>query len=469
VPGGKDRARSQQSVTGRAAETVSDETASDQTVAASLRESLLCAQATGLWCVAAEQLQEAPMAEARVVITGIGAVTPVGNDREATWQALLAGRSGVGQITAFDATGLATTIAAQVKDFDPTTVLTGKRLRRSARFTQFAVAAAREAVADAGLGIDAGNSDRVGVVINAAVAGFDTIEAATRALPKRPGPYFVASSLTNMPACEVAIDLGVHGPVTASALACASGVYAMVEARRLLLSGEADAVICGGTDAAITEVIFAGLSTMGALSKRNDDPAGASRPFDADRDGFVFGEGAVIMVLETAEHAARRGARTYAAVAGGALTADAFHVSAPSPEGAYAAAAIDRALVNAGLTAERVDYVCAHGTSTKANDRTETMAIRSVFGATAERVAISSPKSMVGHLIGAAGALGAMVAVLAIRDGVVPPTINLTTPDPECDLDYVPNVARRLPVRVATANAFGFGGQKCVAVFTATD
>jgi 3-oxoacyl-[acyl-carrier-protein] synthase II len=415
-------------------------------------------------------MQEASMAETRVVITGIGAVTPVGNDRETTWQALLAGRSGAGQITAFDATGMATTIAAEVKGFDPATVLEGKRLRRSARFTQFAVAAAREAVADAGLVVDAGNSDRVGVVINAALAGFDTIEAAARALPKRPGPYFVASSLTNMPACEVAIDLGVHGPVTASALACASGVYALVEARRLLLSGEADAVICGGTDAAITEVVFAGLSTMGALSKRNDDPAGASRPFDADRDGFVFGEGSVIMVLETAAHAAARGARSYAAVAGGALTADAFHVSAPQPEGLYAAAAITRALGNAGMPPERVDYICAHGTSTKANDRTETMAIRSAFGATAAgRVAVSSPKSMVGHLIGAAGALGAMVAILAIRDGVVPPTVNLTTPDPECDLDYVPNVARRLPVRVATTNAFGFGGQNCVAVFTATD
>jgi 3-oxoacyl-[acyl-carrier-protein] synthase II len=313
------------------------------------------------------------------------------------------------------------------------------------------------------------DGDRTGVVINAAVAGFDTIEAATKGLPKRPGPYFVASSLTNMPACEVAIDLGVHGPVTASALACASGVYALVEAARLLRSGEADVVICGGTDAGITEVIFAGLSAMGAMSKRNDDPAGASRPFDAGRDGFVFGEGAVVMVLETAGHAARRGARPYAALAGGALTADAFHVSAPNPDGTYAAAAISRALANAAMKAEQIDYVCAHGTGTKANDRTETAAIRTAFGTAADRVAVSSPKSMVGHMIGAAGALGAMTAILAIRDGIVPPTINLTTPDPECDLDYVPGVARRRPVRAATANAFGFGGQNCVAVFTALD
>lgn len=408
----------------------------------------------------------------RVVITGIGAVTPVGLDRETTWQALLEGRSGVTAITAFDASRLPVKVAAQVTGFDPRTILEGKRLRRSARFTQFAVAAAREAVLDAELTIDPADSGRVGVVINAAVAGFDTIEGATRLIvegdTRKLSPYFVASSLTNMPACEVAIDLGVHGPVTASALACASGNYALLEARRLLLAGEADVVICGGTDAAITESIFTGLSTMGALSK-NEDPATASRPFDAERDGFVFGEGSVVFVLETAEHAARRGARVYAALAGGALTADAFHVSAPEPSGAYATAAIERALANAGMKAEQIDYICAHGTSTRANDRTESAAIQASFGPAAGRVAVSSPKSMVGHMIGAAGALGAMVSVLAIRDGIVPPTINLTTPDPECDLDYVPNVARRLPVRAATANAFGFGGQNCVAVFVADE
>lgn len=417
-----------------------------------------------------------------LVITGIGAVTPVGLDRESTWAALLAGRSGAGPITAFDASALPTRIAAEVTGFDPASVLQGKRLRRSARFTQFAVAAAREAIADAGLAAaeetDAGRAagpggtpldpERTGVVVNAAVAGFDTIEGAALTMhDKRLSPYFVASSLTNMPACEVAIDLGVHGPVTASALACASGNYALVEAARLIRAGEADVVVCGGTDAGITEVLLAGLSSMGALSKRNDDPAAASRPFDADRDGFLFGEGAVVMVLESRGHARRRGARIHAGLAGGALTADAFHVSAPSPGGTYAAAAITRALANAGIAPSEVDYVSAHGTSTKANDRTETMAIHTAYGESAAGLAVSSPKSMVGHLIGAAGALGAMVAVLAIRDGVVPPTINLTTPDPECDLDYVPNVARRRPVRAATANAFGFGGQNCVAVFVA--
>ncbi|WP_230207686.1 beta-ketoacyl synthase [Microlunatus sp. Gsoil 973] len=422
-----------------------------------------------------------------VVITGFGAVTPVGNDRESTWRALVAGTSGVAQITQFDSSDFAVHIAAEVKGFDPAGVVTGKRLRRSTRFTQLAVTAAREAALDAGLigpeadvprderdrvdladGIDA---QRVGVVINAAVAGFDTIEHATRQLlgdqPGRISPYFVSSSLTNMPACEVAIDLGLHGPVTASALACASGVYAFLEARRLILAGEADVVVCGGTDAAITPAMFAGLQAMGALSKYDGDPAKASRPFDADRDGFVFGEGAVVAVLESAEHAARRGVKPYASVAGGALTADAFHVSAPEPTGTYAANSISAALRNAGVKPDEVDYVAAHGTSTKANDRTETAALHQAYGESAGKLAISSPKSMVGHLIGAAGALGAMASVLAIRDQVVPPTINLDTPDPDCDLDYVPNVARRMPVGITATNAFGFGGQNCVAVFSA--
>jgi 3-oxoacyl-[acyl-carrier-protein] synthase II len=285
-------------------------------------------------------------------------------------------------------------------------------------------------------------------------------------VPSPPGAYFVPSSLTNMPACEVAIDLGVHGPVNASALACASGAYALLDARRLILSGEADVVVCGGTDAAITPAMFAGLVSMGAMSERNDDPAGASRPFSADRDGFVFGEGAVVMVLESAEHARRRGAAHYAVVAGGALTSDAFHVSAPGPGATYAAAAISQAVCRTGMRPEDVDYICAHGTSTKANDSAETLAIRSALGEAADRVAVSAPKSMLGHLIGAAGALGAMVCAMAIREQIVPPTINLHHPDPECDLDFVPHQAREMPVRTALTNAFGFGGQNCVAVFT---
>lgn len=406
----------------------------------------------------------------QVVVTGFGAVTPVGNDRESTWQALVKGVSGVDTITAFDPSGLPTQIAAEVKGFDPAALLDTKRLRRSARFSQLAIAAGREAVADAGLVLDDGLKARTGVVVNLAVAGMGEVEAATRQItgpdPGRLSPYYVSSVILNMAACEVAIDLGVHGPVTASALACASGIYAFLEGRRLIASGEADVVICGGTDSSITPVMFAGLSSMGALSRRNDDPARASRPFDADRDGFVYGEGAVLAVLESAEHARARGARVYATMAGGALTCDAFHVSAPEPSATYTAEAIRLALQRSGHGPGDIDYICAHGTSTRANDRTETAAIKAVFGAHAGDVAISSPKSMVGHLIGAAGSLSAMVSVLAMRDGVAPPTINLDTPDPECDLDYVPNVARPMAVDVAMVNAFGFGGQNVVAVFT---
>jgi 3-oxoacyl-[acyl-carrier-protein] synthase II len=410
------------------------------------------------------------MVSGDVVITGIGAITPLGLDRDSTWHALLAGKSGIGTLTAFDASDLPTRIAGEVRGFDPAEHFTPKRARRMARFSQFAVAATREAVADARLTINERNADRVGVVVNAAVAGFDTVEAATRQLlapvPSAPGAHFVPSSLTNMPACEIAIDLGAHGPVNASALACASGTYALLDARRLILSGEADVVICGGTDAAITPVMFAGLVSMGAMSERNDDPAGASRPFSVDRDGFVFGEGAVIVVLESAEHASRRGAPHYAVLAGGALTSDAFHVSAPGPGGVQAAAAIRQAIGRSRVRPEDVDYISAHGTSTKANDRMETAAIRSALGGAADRVAVSAPKSMLGHLIGAAGALGAMVCAMAIREQIVPPTINLHEPDPECDLDYVPHQARKMPVRTALTNAFGFGGQNCVAVFT---
>ncbi|MEU6443434.1 beta-ketoacyl-ACP synthase II [Streptomyces sp. NPDC047046] len=408
----------------------------------------------------------------QVVVTGFGALTPVGNDRESTWQALLAGKSGIAPITAFDAAGLPTTIAGEVKGFDPSALLDRKRERRSARFSQLAIAAAREAVADASLtvggeGVDAG---RVGVVLNNAVAGMDGIERAVdqmHADPRTISPYFVSSVIPNMPACEVAIDLGVRGPVTASALACASGVYALLEARRLILADEADVVLAGGTDSAITRVMFQGLSNMGALSKRNDEPERASRPFDADRDGFVFGEGAVVCVLESAEHAAARGARPYAEVAGGALTSDAFHVSAPDPSGAGAVSAMRQALERTGTAASDVDYICAHGTSTRINDLTESKAIHEVYGNSAYDLLVSSPKSMVGHLIGAAGALSAMVAALAIRDGVVPPTINLDQPGEECDLDYVPHTARKADVRAAAVNAFGFGGQNCVAVLRA--
>jgi 3-oxoacyl-[acyl-carrier-protein] synthase II len=404
------------------------------------------------------------------VITGIGALTPLARNAPETWQRLVKGESGVGAISSFDASTLPVRIAGEVRGFDPNRLLGTKRARRSARFSQLAVVAAREAVADADLRIE-GARERIGVVINTAVAGVPETQANVEALisegPKAVSPYYVPSTIPNMPACEVAIDLGVHGPVSASALACASGNAALLEARRLILADEADVVIAGGTDAGISPAMFAGVAMMGPLSERNDEPEQASRPFDADRDGFVFGEGAVLLVVESAAHARGRRARSYGFVAGGSLTADAFHISAPEPSGMHAARAIRLALERSETSPEEVDYICAHGTGTRANDVVETRAIRTVFGAAADDVAISSPKSMVGHLIAAAGSLSAMVCLLAIRDGILPPTINLERPDPECDLDYVPLHARQATVQTAVVNAFGFGGQNCVVVLRA--
>jgi 3-oxoacyl-[acyl-carrier-protein] synthase II len=406
------------------------------------------------------------------VITGIGAITPLGASAPETWHGLVQGRSGVVPIESFDARQLPVRIAGEIRGFDAEAHLGAKRGRRAARFSQLAVVAAREAVADAGFD-PAGESERTAVIVNSACAGTPETERNVRALvdggPRDVSPYFVPSTILNMAACEVSIDLGVHGPVNASALACASGTAALLEARRLILAGDADVVVAGGTDAAINEAMFAGLSVMGPLSERNDAPEQASRPFDADRDGFVFGEGAVVCVVESAAHARARGATAYGTVAGGALTADAFHMSAPEPSGVHAARAISLALQSAGVEPAELDYVCAHGTATRANDASETRAMHLALGEAAPRVPASSPKSMVGHLIGAAGALSAMTCLLAIRDGVLPPTINLETPDPACDLDYVPLHARRAAVRVAAANAFGFGGQNCVIVMRAVD
>ncbi|MGH8111430.1 MAG: beta-ketoacyl-ACP synthase II [Rhodanobacteraceae bacterium] len=405
-----------------------------------------------------------------IVITGLGAITPLGNDWKDTWAALVTGRSGVASITHFDASAFPTTIAAEVKGFHPDDHFDVKELNRSSRTSQLAVVAAREAVADAGLDPRLDELD-AGVVLNCAVSGFAEIQNATEVLHaeglRRVSPTFVAASIANMPACEVAIHLGAHGPVNASALACASGLYALVQASALLRNGEADVMIAGGADAAITPTMFAGLSAMRALSRNNSDPAGASRPFDADRDGFVFGEGAVVFVLERKAHARARGARIYAEILGGALTCDAFHIVAPERSGTWAARAISRALEKSRLDPASVDYVCAHGTSTRANDRMETVAIKRALGDVATRVPVSAPKSMTGHLIGAAGALGGLVCALSIHEGVIPPTINYRTPDPECNLDYVPGDAREQHVRHAITNAFGFGGQNCVAVFGA--
>jgi 3-oxoacyl-[acyl-carrier-protein] synthase II len=405
----------------------------------------------------------------RAVVTGLGAVTPIGNDVEAFWRNLTGGVSGVAPITLFDASDQEVRIAAEVKGFEPRDWMDFKQARRMSRFSQLAVAAARQAIDHSGLEIGEQNRADVAVVVNTGGGGLQEVAAGEVTLlqkgPDRVSPFMVPMMSPSMAACQISIQNDIRGPVITSVAACAAGVQAFVDAPRLIAHGDADVVIAGGTESAIMPVSFAALANMGALSKRNDDPAGASRPFDANRDGFVFGEAAVVLVLEAAEHAEARGAQVLAEVAGGALTADAFHISAPEPSGSGATLAIQRALRDAGLEPEQVDYIVAHGTSTPLNDATETRAIRAAFGPHADRLAVSSNKSMVGHTLGAAGAISALAAVLALRDGVLPPTINQETPDPDCDLDYVPNVARRQSVETVLVNGFGFGGQNAVAAF----
>ena len=405
----------------------------------------------------------------RAVVTGVGAVTPIGNDAATYWRNLVAGVSGVARISAYDASAEEVQIAAEVKDFDPRDFIDFKAARRMSRFSQLAVAAAAQAIADAGLQVTDANRNEIAVVVNTGGGGIGEVALGERVFQaqggKRVSPFMVPMLSPSMAACQISIQNHLGGPVVTSVAACASGVQAFIEAQRMIEHGDADVVIAGGTESAILPVAFAALANMGALSKRNDEPERASRPFDADRDGFVFGEGAAVMVVESAEHAARRGATILAEIAGGGLTADAFHISAPEPSGSGAARAMTRALRDAGMQPGEIDYVAAHGTSTQLNDATETKAIRAAFGDHADRLAVSSNKSMIGHTLGAAGAMSAVAAVLAIRDGVIPPTINHQTPDPDCDLDYVPNVARQATVNAAMVNGFGFGGQNAVAIF----
>jgi len=405
----------------------------------------------------------------RAVVTGLGAVTPIGNDVATFWSNLLAGVSGVGPITQFDASGEEVRIAAEVKGFNPRDWIDFKQARRMSRFAQLAVAAARQAIDDAKLEIGDHNRDDIAVVVNTGAGGVGEVASGQRTFMEQGGsrvsPFMVPMLSPSMAAAQISIQNGIRGPVITSVAACASGVQAFIEAQRMIEHGDVDVVIAGGTEASILPVAFAALANMGALSKRNDEPEKASRPFDADRDGFVFGEAAAVLVVEAAEHAEARGAPILAEIAGGALTGDAFHISAPDPSGYGATLAMQRALRDAHLEMESVDHVVAHGTSTPLNDATETKAIRAAFGAHADRLTVSSNKSMIGHTLGAAGAVSGLAAVLAIRDGVVPPTINYETPDPACDLDYVPNEARHTTVNVAISNGFGFGGQNAVSVF----
>jgi 3-oxoacyl-[acyl-carrier-protein] synthase II len=405
----------------------------------------------------------------RVVVTGVGAITPLGIGRDAFWSGLTEGRSGVREIQNFDNSGLEVKIAGEVPDFRAKDFMDFKAARRMDRFSQFGVAAAREAIEHAGLEITDENRDRIGIMINTGGGGIPTIENEVTVMAKSGGkrvsPFLIPLFAPNMASCQVAIQFNIHGPTVTSVAACAAGVQAFVDAVHMIERGDADVVITGGTEGGITPVAIASLTNMGALSRRNDDPQRASRPFDTARDGFVFSEGAAVVILESEEHAARRGSNVLCQASGGAYTSDAFHITAPDPNGRGATTAMKRALQRAELDPTDVDYVAAHATATQIGDIAETTSIKNVFGDHAYKLSISANKSMLGHLLGGAGAVSSLACILAIRDNIVPPTINLDNQDPQCDLDYTPNVARKAEIKTALANGFGFGGQNAVTVF----
>ncbi|HSM58873.1 MAG TPA: beta-ketoacyl-ACP synthase II [Candidatus Sulfomarinibacteraceae bacterium] len=406
--------------------------------------------------------------ERRVVVTGLGTYNPLGNDVAQTWAAITAGKSGIGPITHFDASELKTRFAGEVREFDPVAHFGRKEARRMERVAQLSLAAANQALADAQLESEAVDRDRVGVVLGSGVGALGTIvenhESVQERGINRVSPFFMPMMLPDTPAATISIAHGFRGPNMAIATACASGNNAIGEAAQVIKRGSAEAMLAGGAEACIIPMALAAFSVMGALSTRNGEPARASRPFDSERDGFVASEGAAVLVLEELEHARARGATIYAEVLGYGTSADAFHVSMPAEDGGGAVLAIQRALDDAGLAAADVDYINAHGTSTPLNDKSETMAIKRVFGEKAYDVPVSSTKSMHGHLLGAAGALEAIICVQALQNEVLPPTINYETPDPECDLDYVPNEARPAPVAVTMSNGFGLGGHNACLV-----
>ena len=406
-----------------------------------------------------------PQMTRRVVITGIGLVTPLGNDTASTWAALCAGKSGIGPITRFDASRHDVRIAGEVKDFDPLTVMDRKLARRTDRFTHFAIATATEALADAKLEI-APIADEVGVLIGSGSGGLWTLEEGFHQIFERPpnrfNPFFITMMPSDMAGANISMLLGARGHNYATVSACATGAHAIGEAAEVIKRGDADVMIAGGTEAGVTPMTIAAFASMHALSTRNDDPEGASRPFDATRDGFVSGEGAGVLILEEMEFARARGAHMYAEVVGYAATADAHHITDPAPGGEGLARAIRRTLAKAKIAPEEVDYINAHGTSTAPNDRNETAAVHAVFGEYARNVPISSTKSMTGHLMGAAGGIELAFTALALEHGILPPTINYRTPDPDCDLDYVPNEARHTPIKVALSESMGFGGHNAV-------
>jgi 3-oxoacyl-[acyl-carrier-protein] synthase II len=405
----------------------------------------------------------------RVVVTGVGAITPIGNTPAQYWEGLISGRNGIGEITLFDASHHDCRIAGEVKNFDPHEYMDRKEAKRMDRFSQFGVSAAKQALADAQLVINDLNAEQIGVIIGSGVGGIKVMEDQQTIYlnrgPDRCSPFMIPMMIANMAAGLTAIHTGAKGPNSCSVTACAAGSNAIGEAFRLIQGGYAQAMICGGCEAAITPLSFAGFSAARTLSTRNDDPAHASRPFDKDRDGFVMGEGAGVLILEELQHALSRRAKIYAEIVGYGMTCDAYHMTSPVPGGEGAARAIQLAMKDAGLTPDQITYINAHGTSTPVNDPTETAAMKKALGDYAYKIAISSTKSMTGHLLGGSGGIEAVATVLAIANHQIPPTINLENPDPECDLDYVAHTSRAANIDVALSNSFGFGGHNVTLAF----
>jgi len=405
----------------------------------------------------------------RVVVTGVGLLTPLGIGTEPSWEAIRAGRSGIARITQFDPADFSCQIAGEVKGFDPTQYIEKKEIKKMGRFIQFAIAAADFALKDSGLKVTPENEERVGVYIGSGIGGFEVIEREHKTLlehgPRRISPFFIPATIINLASGHISIRTGAKGPNSATATACTTSAHSIGDSYRMIERGDADAMICGGAEAPVTPMGIGGFAAMRALSTRNDEPERASRPWDKNRDGFVVGEGAGVLVLEELESARARGANVLAEVVGYGMSADAFHLTAPPADGDGAFRVMRNAMKNAGIEPSRVDYINAHGTSTEVGDRVETVAIKRAFGEHAYKVAVSSTKSMMGHPLGGAGGIEAGIVVLAIRDQIAPPTINYETPDPDCDLDYVPNQARPMKIDYALSNSFGFGGTNGCLIF----
>ncbi len=414
---------------------------------------------------------ETALSSRRVVVTGLGAVTAIGHDVNSFWASLIAGKGGVHRVTHFDVKDFASQMGAEVRDWDPSQHMDPKEVRRNDRYTHFGFVAAKEAVKDSGLDLTKEDGDRVGVIIGSGIGGMHTYESQLKNLwekgPRKVSPFTIPALIGNMCSGLVAIEYGARGPNFGVVSACATGTHALGEAAHAIRRGDADIMIAGGSEAAITPFAYASFCSMKAMSTRNEDPEKASRPFDKNRDGFVMGEGAGILILESLEHAQARGARIYCELAGYAATCDAFHITQPDPDGKGLSLAMRRALASAGAKPEDIDYINAHGTSTPYNDKFETLAIKRVFGDHARKLAISSTKSMTGHLLGAAGGIESVICAKTIEKQMLAPTINYEEPDPECDLDYVPNQARAASVRAVLSNNLGFGGQNTAAVFRA--